>query len=99
MTYQSSPARKGNRMSSTSPIQSLEVDLVPGKPPMLLAEAASDAPRWAAEHRDALRNVVTEHGCLLVRGLKLRDATLIEAVFRELGDLMTEREAYAPRRS
>ena len=66
---------------------------------MLLAEAAGDAPRWAADHRDALHAVLAEHGSLLVRGLGLRDAAETEAVFRQLGNLMTEREAFAPRRS
>src|SRR5215467_1000339 len=71
--------------------------LQPGKPPMLQAEGASEAARWAAEHRDALRALVAEHGSLLVRGLGLRDAARTEAVFRQLGSLMAEREAFAPR--
>ena len=61
-------------MSSSSPASLLDVDLQPGKPPMLRAEPAGDAPSWAAEHRDALRAVVAEHGSVLVRGLGLRDA-------------------------
>jgi alpha-ketoglutarate-dependent taurine dioxygenase len=77
----------------------LGVDLRPGKPPMLRAEAAGDAPRWAAAHRDALRAAVAEHGSLLVRGLGLRDAAGTGAVFRQLAAPMIEREAYAPRRS
>src|SRR5262245_23437076 len=75
----------------------LRVDQRPGKPPMLLAEATGDAPRWAAEHRDALRAFVAEHGSLLVRGLGLSDSAQISAVFRQLGSLMIEREAFAPR--
>src|SRR5438067_13843074 len=85
-------------MSSSSPTLLLNVDLQPGKPPMLRAEATGDAPRWAAEHRDALHAAVAEHGSLLVRGLRLRDAAEIEAVFRRLASLMTETEAFAPRR-
>src|SRR5213592_3117847 len=85
-------------MSSSSPT-SLPVDVRPGKPPMLGVDAPEDAPRWAAEHRDALRALVAERGSLLVRGLGLRDAGETEAVFRQLGGLMTEREAFAPRRS
>src|SRR5437867_7229540 len=73
------------------------VDLQPGKPPMLRVKATGDAARWAAEHRNALRAFVAEHGALLVRGLGLRDATETEAVFRQLGSLMTETEAFAPR--
>jgi alpha-ketoglutarate-dependent taurine dioxygenase len=74
------------------------VDLQPGKPPILRVEATGDAARWTSEHRNALRAFVAEHGSLLVRGLGLRDAAETEAVFRQLGSLMTEREAFAPRR-
>ena len=87
-------------MSSSSPASLLHVDLRPGKPPVLQAETASgDAPDWAAGHRDALRAVVAEQGCVLVRGLGLRDADQAGAVFRRLATgLMTEQEAFAPRR-
>ena len=83
---------------SSSPASWLKVDLQPGKPPMLRAEATGDAARWAAEQRNALRAAVAQHGALLVRGLGLRDAAEIEAVFRHLGGLMTDKEAFAPRR-
>src|SRR5262245_37216587 len=86
-------------MSSSSPTSLLNLDLRPGKPPMLRVEATDDAQRWAREHRDALRAAVVEHGSILVRGLRLRDAAEVEAVFRRLGSLMTEKEAFAPRRS
>ena len=87
-------------MSSSSPASLLDVDLQPGKPPMLRTEAAGDAPSWAAEHRDALRAVVAEHGSVLVRGLGLRDAVEIGAVFQRLATgLMTEKEAFASRRT
>ena len=87
-------------MSSISPASLLDVELQPGKPPMLRAEAAGDAPSWAAEHRDALRAVVAEHGSVLVRGLGLRDAAEIGAVFRgSATGLMTEKEAFAPRQT
>src|SRR6266705_582480 len=85
-------------MSSSSPTSLLDVDLRPGKPPMLRVEATGDAPRWAAEHRDALRTLVAEHGSLMVRGLGLRDVAETDAVFRRLGSLMPETEAFAPRR-
>src|SRR5436190_9999588 len=85
-------------MSSSSPTSTLNVDVRPGRPPMLRVDAIDDGPRWAAEHRDALRAAVVEHGSLLVRGLGLRDVAGTEAVFRRLGNLMTEREAFAPRR-
>src|SRR5881396_4286957 len=76
----------------------MTVDLKAGKLPVLRAEASGDAERWAAEHRDALRTLVAEHGSLLVRGLGLRDVAETDAVFRRLGSLMPEMEAFAPRR-
>src|SRR3989442_1259392 len=85
-------------MSSSSPTLLLNVDEQPGKPPILRVDATDDGPRWAAQHRDSLRAAVVEHGSLLVRGLGLRDVAGTEAVFRRLGSLMTEREAFASRR-
>ena len=82
----------------TSAVSPPEVDLQPGKPPVLRASASGDAAGWAAEHRDALCAMVIEHGSLLVRGLGLREAAETEAVFRRLGKLMPERETFAPRR-
>jgi alpha-ketoglutarate-dependent taurine dioxygenase len=85
-------------MSSSFPASLLNVELQPGKPPMLRAEAPGDAPSWAAEHREALRTVVADHGSVLVRGLGLRDTTEIGAVFARLTTgLMTEKEAFASR--
>src|SRR6266511_5183293 len=86
-------------MSSSSSTSLLNVDVQRGKPPMLRVNATDEAPRWAAEHRDALRAAVTEHGSLLVRGLGLRDVAETEAVFRGLSSLMTEKEPFAARRS
>jgi alpha-ketoglutarate-dependent taurine dioxygenase len=87
-------------MSSPFQASLLDVDLAPGKPPMLRVATTGDAPSWAAEHRDALRAVVAEHGSVLLRGLGLRDAAEIGAVFRRLATgLMTEKEAFAPRRT
>jgi alpha-ketoglutarate-dependent taurine dioxygenase len=87
-------------MTSPSPAFPVEVELAAGKPPVLRAEAGGDAPSWAAEHRDALRAVVAEHGSVLVRGLELPDPAEIGAVFRRLATgLMTEREAFASRRT
>ena len=85
-------------MSSSFPASLLNVELQPGKPPMLRVEAPGDAPSWAAEHREALRTVVADHGSVLVRGLGLRDTTEIGAVFARLTTgLMTEKEAFASR--
>jgi len=87
-------------MSSSSPASLLDVDLLPGRPPILRAEGTGDAPSWATEHRDALRAVVAEHGSVLVRGLGLHDAAEIAGVLRRLATgLMTEKEAFAPRRT
>lgn len=78
----------------------LGLNLQPGQLPVLLAGTIDDPPSWAAEHRDALRAVVTEHGSVLIRGLELRDPVLTEAVFRQLcNGLMTEREAFASRQT
>ncbi|MER5177303.1 TauD/TfdA family dioxygenase [Streptomyces sp. NPDC002896] len=87
-------------MSSISPESVLDVELQPGRPPMLRADAGGDAPGWAAGHRDALRAVVAEHGAVLVRGLGLRDVAASGAVFGRLSTgLMAEREAFAPRQT
>ncbi|MFF3244513.1 TauD/TfdA family dioxygenase [Streptomyces sp. NPDC002870] len=87
-------------MSSSSPASLLDLELQPGKPPMLQVDTTGDALSWAAEHRDALRAVVTEHGAVLARGLGLRDAAETGAVFSKLTTgLMTEREAFAPRQT
>lgn len=86
-------------MSSSSRVSLPGVDLRPGKPPVLRAEATGDPLSWVAVHSDALRAVVVEHGAVLVRGLGLRDVAGVGAVFRRLGrGLMTEREAFAARR-
>ncbi|MFF3354029.1 TauD/TfdA family dioxygenase [Streptomyces sp. NPDC002917] len=87
-------------MSSLSTASLVDVEREPGKPPLLRAEATGDAPGWAAEHRDALRAVVAEHGSVLVRGLGLRDAAGTGAVFSRLATgLMSEKEVFAPRRT
>jgi alpha-ketoglutarate-dependent taurine dioxygenase len=87
-------------MSSPSLATLLNLELAPGKLPILRAEASGDTLSWATEHRDALRAAVTEHGSILVRGLGLRDAAETGAVFRHLAThLMIEREAFAPRQT
>jgi alpha-ketoglutarate-dependent taurine dioxygenase len=87
-------------MSSSSSLL-LDVDLRPGRIPMLHADAVGEGPSWAAVHRDALRAIVTEHGAVLVRGLSLRDAAEVAAVFHAvgIGGLMIEREAFAERQT
>jgi alpha-ketoglutarate-dependent taurine dioxygenase len=65
---------------------------------MLRVDGPDDAAGWAAQHRDAVHAVVSEHGSLLVRGLGLRDAAQVSAVFKRLATgLMAEREAFAER--
>ncbi|MFE9865706.1 TauD/TfdA family dioxygenase [Streptomyces sp. NPDC005506] len=87
-------------MSSLSTASLVDVEREPGKLPLLRAETTGDAPSWAAEHRDALRAVVAEHGSVLVRGLGLHDAAGTGAVFSRLAaGLMTEKEVFAPRRA
>jgi len=77
----------------------LDIDWQPGKAPILRAEVTGDVPGWAVEHKDALRALVAEHGSIVVRGLGLRDAAEVSAVFRRLANgLMIEREAFATRR-
>jgi alpha-ketoglutarate-dependent taurine dioxygenase len=85
---------------TTSGVSLPDLELLPGKPPLLRAESSMDASAWAAEHRDALRAVVARHGSVLVRGLGLSDTEAIGAVFRQLADqLMAEKEAFAPRQA
>jgi alpha-ketoglutarate-dependent taurine dioxygenase len=83
---------------SLSPTSMADLDLQPGRPPVLRVASPADAPGWAAEHREWLRGVVAEHGSVLLRGLGLDDATQAGEVFRRLASpLMLEREAFAPR--
>jgi alpha-ketoglutarate-dependent taurine dioxygenase len=87
-------------MTSSSLAAPLDVSLRPDRPALLHVDPPVDPARWAAQYREALRAQVTEHGALLVRGLGLRDADQVGAVFARLaGELMTEREAFAPRQS
>ncbi|TFE49117.1 TauD/TfdA family dioxygenase, partial [Streptomyces sp. ICN441] len=86
-------------MSSSSQASLLDVESRPGRPPVLRVESPGDAASWAAGQRDALRSLVAERGAVLVRGLGLREADQVGAVFQQLagGPLMSEREAFAAR--
>ncbi|MDT7683648.1 MAG: hypothetical protein QOG57_3958 [Pseudonocardiales bacterium] len=88
-------------MSSFLPASLLDLDLHPGRPPILRVEATERVSSWVATHRDALRAVVAEYGSVLVRGLGLRDVAEVGAVVHRLSStgLMTEREVFAPRRA
>ncbi|MET7718923.1 TauD/TfdA family dioxygenase, partial [Streptomyces sp. NPDC005407] len=100
LTPSSTTSKGKGTMPSPIPASLLEADLHPGKPPILHTDTPDHAPAWAAEHRHALRTLVTEHGALLTRGLHLRDADQAGAVFQELAPaLMTDKEAFAPRRT
>lgn len=86
-------------MLNSSPATHL--DLRTGSLPILRVNGIVDTQRWAAENRDALRSVVIEHGSVLVRGLGLRHAAEVGAVFRQLAPagLLIEKEAFASRQS
>ena len=87
-------------MSHSSLASPMDVELRPGKPPVVRAETGGDAASWAAAHRNKLRTMVAVHGSVLVRGLGLHDTAQTGAVFRRLAaSLMPEREAFAPRQS
>jgi alpha-ketoglutarate-dependent taurine dioxygenase len=91
---------KGTQMSTLSGASLLDVERQAGRPPMLQAHSTDDPSAWAADHREALRAIVAEHGSVLVRGLGLSDAATTAAVFGRLSDgLMTEQEAFAPRQA
>ena len=87
-------------MSHSSLASPMDVELRPGKPPVVWAETGGDAASWAAAHRNKLRTMVAVHGSVLVHGLGLHDTAQTGAVFRRLAaSLMPEREAFAPRQS
>ncbi|MEU3959464.1 TauD/TfdA family dioxygenase [Streptomyces buecherae] len=88
-------------MPSPSAAHLLDVVRGPGSPPVLRLENRADPAHWAAQHRDALRATVAEHGALLVRGLGLGDVGQAEAVFRAVsnGLMGEERETFAPRQT
>ena len=88
-------------MSSSLSSSALAVERAPRKPPLLRVATPGDLAGWAVAHRDALRATVRENGVVLVRGLGLRDAAAVGAVFRGLAgaSLMAERESFAPRQA
>ncbi len=76
-------------MTTSAAVSALHPDRQPGKPPLLRLESGVD--------RQAIRAFVAEHGSLLIRGLGLCDGAGAARVFRQLGHLMPEKEAFAPR--
>jgi alpha-ketoglutarate-dependent taurine dioxygenase len=88
------------RSERWSEVSRLDVELQPGKPPLVRTGSTGDPTTWVDQHRNAVRAAVVEHGSILIRGLGLSDATEIGAVFRRLANtLMTEKEAFAPRQA
>ncbi len=76
----------------------LRLDLQPGRPPVLQLSTPDDATDWAVRHRDRVRELVTEHGSLLVRGLGMRDRADTAVVLHLLAaELMVETETFASR--
>ncbi|SED32982.1 amino acid adenylation domain-containing protein [Streptomyces sp. 2112.3] len=92
--------RKDTTMASSLPTSLPDLESVPGRTPMLRLDTAADAASWAAEHRDAVRAAVLEHGAVLVRGLELQHPAEVGAVVQRLGLApVTERESFAPRQT
>ena len=86
-------------MSTSPPASALDVQRDPGRPAILRVDRPDDASGWTAQHRDAVRALVSEHGSVLVRGLGLRDAAQVGGVFQRMSTgLMAEREAFAERK-
>ena len=88
-------------MSYPTPAPQLDVQLPPGRPPIVWAQAPGGAAQWIATYGQALRGAVITHGAVLVRGLGLRDPSEVAGVFTQLGGgrLLSEREAFAPRQA
>lgn len=87
-------------MSTSAPVELLDLDCQPGKPPVLTVSPPSSAAEWAAEHREALRAAVASLGSVLIRGLGLGSVAEVDATVRQLANsLMVEREAFAPRQA
>ena len=86
-------------MLNSSPATHL--DRQSGSLPILRVNGIGDTQRWAADNRDALRSLVIEQGSVLVRGLGLRHAEEVGAVFRQLAPagLLIEKEAFASRQT
>ncbi|SFO04242.1 Taurine dioxygenase, alpha-ketoglutarate-dependent [Pseudonocardia ammonioxydans] len=74
------------------------VQLHPGRPPVLDAGPAGDAAGWVERHGEGLRDLVDDHGAVVVRGLGLRTVADVSGVAARLGSgCYVEREAFAAR--
>jgi hypothetical protein len=85
-------------VSTTLPPFTPGLETRPGEPPLLRADRAGDPGAWTAARREDLLTAVTDRGCLLVRGLGLRDAAGLAGV-RDALELqpVADREPFAPR--
>jgi alpha-ketoglutarate-dependent taurine dioxygenase len=75
------------------------LDLRPGRPPILWTNPGPDPVGWAAHFRNDVRQIVARHGSVMIRGLGVRDHAQTAAVFGRLAavGLLAEREPFAPR--
>lgn len=65
------------------------IELVAGRSPLLHAERAEAIPLWALENRALVRDLVGEHGSLMIRGLELSDAGDVAVIASRLFDDLT----------
>src|SRR5204863_515021 len=75
-------------MSSSSPTSKLDVDVRPGKPPMLRVDATDDGPRWSVERFERVgwlltRNDDDEFGAAIAEAFGTDDRPAIESYCRE----------------
>lgn len=85
-------------MSNPTNTALLKVDLNPGRPAMMLVETPEDLRAWAADHSEALRSLILDHGSIHIRGLRLANVDQVGQVINELAsELMVETEAFASR--
>jgi alpha-ketoglutarate-dependent taurine dioxygenase len=76
----------------------LGVSVATGKPPVVCAVHDGDPLGWLDDQRADLDEVVERFGAVLIRGFDVSGADLAAAVSRRLiGEVMTEREGFAPR--
>lgn len=72
-----------------------DLTVAAGRPPVARITCTPDG---LVEHRAAVDAVLTEHGAVLLRGLRLPDPEAAEAAVRAVtGELMAEYEPFAPR--
>ena len=76
----------------------IEVCFTAGRPPVVPVRDGDDPAGWLAVHRNDVAAVVSGYGAVLIRGLGVRDVAGAAAASRLLvGELMSEREPFAPR--